>query len=925
MTTTTAFRIRKPTASVNLPHNPSFEGTGGFTLTNTTGGGRVSTKQHSGRYSCQVTPTSGTGYVTLTTQTQTNEAHVFLVWVHGNPTKLTNGSTDITPTLAQVGARGWNRWLATFSASQSNGQTTCAVKSTSTIYVDDVLLYAGNPADGLLDYFDGDSGVGRRWLGGRFTSASRQLAIFKRQPVWDGGIIQNLDDGQTVICELVVGLGVYPVEAIKDVTARGQVIHREQLPQPRSAKLIFSFLSRSLQELTERRADWLRKVPIDHPFALLIDIGNTTVEGRFTYVRGMEGNFEGFQEKVPLELEAQDPNLYGLAHTYAALTASATPSASYVAAKEEGVWRGFSGGTGARGPARVVYTAPNGALYWGTESVSGTAYVQKWNGEAVSDVCSVTGSITAGPQINTLAVSPDGLTLYVGGDYTHMNGTSGFNGIGKVTLSSGTAAKVPSAGSGCSGGVVLCGEIDPTGTYWVVGGTFTSINGVSVSRFARMTLTGETWSAVSGGAFGAAVRTLKALLNGDYLVGGSFDASTGLAAPSAPSASSARVTSPTTGTLQAGAVYRYKLTILTAVGETEASSAGSVTITAGGPSGNDNAANVNWSSGGTGTTGYRLWRNEVTGTYPVTTSGTDYYLLKEFGAGTTSYQDLGLDTLDKSRLAPTVNASGHRTPRVAWYDASATAWKNWGIIGMAGGDVYTIDVLPDQLTAVVGGSMTACDGTVCGGVAYISSPDGAWLPLGQGVSGGVVNAVRRAHDGRIWAGGAFTAADGNTLATRLARFDGFPYGVWQHVDIIPAGTVYSLAARQPDEIIIGHASTITSAAAATLVSYPGTAVWRPQILIDGPGVLRSIACYETGDELLLTHTLATNEQVVIDTFARTAISNIAGDVLNKIRPGSSLDTFYIPSGGGTITAHLTGGGSLALSGKDANTGVDLPQ
>lgn len=924
---TTAFRVKVPTTALQEVWNGSFEGTAGFTLVNCTGGGRVTTEQHSGRYACQVTPTSGTGYVQLTTRTQTNEARVLLAWVKGNPTKLTNGATDVTPVLVETGANGWNRWLATFSASQCSGQTSCAVKATTTIYVDDVLLYVGNPAQGLLVYFDGDSGRGRRWLAGRYTSASKQLAMYKDEPVWDGGIVEALDDGENVICELAVGMGVYPVEAIKDVTARGRVIFREQLPKPRSARLVFNFKARSLQELTERRADWLRKVPIDRPFALLVDIGNTTVEGRFTYVDGMGGNHDGWVEKVALELEAQDPNLYELSQSSTALTVSATPSASHVAVKEEGVWRGFSGGVGVRGPARVVYTAPDGTIFWGTESISGTAYVQRWNSETVTDVCSVTGSLSAGPQINALAVTNDGLTLLVCGDYTHMGGTSGFNGVGKVTLSSLTAAKVPSAGTGCSGGAILCGEVDPTGTYLVVGGTMTGINGVSVSRFARMTISGEVWSAVGGAGFDAAVRDVAAAVNGDYLVGGSFGPSSGFGTPAAPSVASVYDSSP--GTLIPGRTYRYKRTIVTAVGETDASAYTSVIIQSGGSPPNHNAADLSWSAPGGSATAQRIWRTKgyeaVLANDPANL--TEYYFLAEVAAGASSYHDETHEGLDYSRIPPTVNSSGHRTPRVAWYDASLGAWRNWGVSGMSGGDVYALDLFPDQQTAVAAGTMTACDGTTCGGVAYIEGGDGVWLPLGTGMAGGVVNAIRRGHDGRVWAGGAHASADGNTLAAKLSRFDGFPYGLWQHVDIIPAGTVYSIATRHPDEVIVGHSSTVTSAAASNAVTTTGTADWQPQIIIDGAAgaVVRSIAVYETGDELLLTHILAANEQVVIDTEARTVVSNVAGDILSKVRPGSSLDTFHIPHDGGTVTVHATGSPSVRLAGRAANVSVDVPQ
>jgi hypothetical protein len=914
------FRVKIPASAINDPFNPSFEGTTGFALTSATGG-RNTTVQHSGAASCLVTPTAGTGYVTLTTRTLTNEARVMLAWAQGAITKLTVGATDVTPIPVEFGANGWVRWAATFTAAQCNGQTTCAVKSTTAFYVDDVLLYAGDASDGYPVYFDGDSGPGRRWLAGRYTSASKQLAWYQDAPVWDGGVIAPLDDNSQVGVELITGFGFPPVTVQSDRTASGRILYRETQLGARAARLNIWMLAQEGDDyelLTEIIADVERKIPLDRPFALLVDLGNTTQEARFTYTGGLQGSIdfrEGTWSRQTLELEAQDPRFYDVTPASSSLTVSATPTATYIAVKEQGVWRGFSGGAGVRGPARVVYTAPDGTLYWGTENISGTAYVQKWDGETVSDVMTVTGSITAGPQVNTLAVSPDGLTLYIGGDYTHMDGTAGYNGVGKVTLATGAEAKVPSGGTGASGGAVLTGEIDPSGTYWVVGGNFTSINGVSASRFARMTLSGETWTAVASAAFGAAVRAVKTATNGDYFVGGSFDASSGFSTPAAPTVVSVTDASP--GTMIPGYRYRYKRSILTALGESDASAYTEVTIQ---NPGGHSAADVSWSAAGGSATGYRIYRTKGYEAVlaPDTTNLTEYYFLAEVGLVTT-YHDETHEGLDFSRIPPTVNLSGHRTPRVAWYDASAAAWRNWGRSGISGGDVYGLELFPDQQTGVAVGTMTACDGTACGQAAYIQGD--SWLPLGVGLTGGTVHSVKRDQAGRVWAGGAHTAGDGSTLAAKLSRFDGFPYGVWQHVDIIPAGTVYSIATRQPDEIAIAHSSTTSSAAAGNTVTVTGTAAWTPQIIVTGPGTLRAISCYETGEELLFTHAFATNEQAVLDLTERTFVSNVAGDILSKVRPGSAFDTFHLPPGGGTVTVHMTGGGSVRLAGRPANVSI----
>ena len=83
-----------------------------------------------------------------------------------------------------------------------------------------------------------------------------------------------------------------------------------------------------------------------------------------------------------------------------------------------------------------------------------------------------------------------------------------------------------------------------------------------------------------------------------------------------------------------------------------------------------------------------------------------------------------------------------------------------------------------------------------------------------------------------------------------------------------------------------------------------------------------MACYETGAELLVTHTLVANETVTIDPDERTVTSSVHGDILSRLRPGSTLDRFRLPSGASKLLVHMTGGGSLRATGRPANASTD---
>lgn len=124
---------------------------------------------------------------------------------------------------------------------------------------------------------------------------------------------------------------------------------------------------------------------------------------------------------------------------------------------------------------------------------------------------------------------------------------------------------------------------------------------------------------------------------------------------------------------------------------------------------------------------------------------------------------------------------------------------DWRSIDGAGIDrqVKAVLAVGDQL--VIGGSFRAISGTTMHGVAI--GDQGAWQPLGGGVTGGQgeVRALARLPNGDLVAAGSFSVATGG-VADRIARWNG---SSWQPLGAGISGTVYALAVLPDGDLVAG--------------------------------------------------------------------------------------------------------------------------
>lgn len=874
--------VVKGKQATNQDYNGGMEGSAGLAFSGA--GSRVKLHAKTGQYSAALSNET----LTLTGAALPNAAHIVTAWAYGDPpTTLAVGATTRAPRVLDVQG-GFTRYGALFTAAECNTVTTRKVTTTGATWVDDVCTLAADDWDDVSEAFDGET-AGCRWLGPAFNAPS-----YRPVDVMDNGQILAIDDGLTVWCKMAVPPSMMPLEVLKQEAASGNTqIYQDTRLKERAIRLELHVKVTGFASPAEAREGWHKRIarlqrlfPLRRQFAVRYVGGARHQEFRVVLVgfevvnwQNTTGNAHG---DVVVLLTALDPRPKELIENYVALTMNRSLTLSYFTARDganSGQWT--SRGSGPGQTVRRIYVAPDHTEYVCGYAPTGTAYVKRRNADNTwATICTCTGSITGGPIVYDCVQSPDGTKLYVVGDFTTVNGVAGFNGLATITLSSLAAANM---GTGCSGGHAERCRLSPGGDYLIIVGAFTSVSGTSANRVARRLLASGAWSAFASGLVGTGM-ALAVNQASDLYVGGNFGASSGLSAPGAPTLTSVYDANgllwdwPTLS----GPVFQYKLTYLTAVGETEGGTAQSVTLATTPPSFHK-GCDVSWSAGGAGTTGYRLWRTEG--------NGTTFYLLKEFASGTTSYQDRGFQALNKTQTPPTLNTSGHRTTNIARWDATAGAWKSVGLTGF-NGIVYDLDLAPNGVDLVIVGDFTTADGGAANRVAWWQG--GQLLPCGSGVTGGPAYGVKRLRNGRVAVVGSFTSAGGMTAGSQLAFWTGGARGAWLPADIVwPVGAILTHVAENYDDLLVGSDSTGTATAAAlTTVTVEGQAGSQPLWETLGPCVLRALINQRTGDALYFSEAavIAANETWRFDAsdLMKTLVSTgQPGSLVGRVLMGSN--------------------------------------
>jgi hypothetical protein len=247
--------------------------------------------------------------------------------------------------------------------------------------------------------------------------------------------------------------------------------------------------------------------------------------------------------------------------------------------------------------------------------------------------------------------------------------------------------------------------------------------------------------------------------------------------------------------------------------------------------------------------------------------GQPYYYLATVPATATSYTDDGSDIIS-ALVEPTAATDGGRTKRVAKWDATWSGWRSVGTTGMSDGVVRGLALLGDEASLVAVGSFTRADAQAATKAAYYNGQ--TWAPMGKGLTGGFFGpygAFYNREDGRVYALGDFAFDLCEDVAVWVPGTGGAGY--WTHTDLVAASnTVIAGGAidHNGDVWIVGDTSSTALCGAATTVTVtqaPGIFTY-PRVYVTGPGTLRSIENWTTGQALRFNLPVAANEVVTLD-------------------------------------------------------------
>lgn len=237
------------------------------------------------------------------------------------------------------------------------------------------------------------------------------------------------------------------------------------------------------------------------------------------------------------------------------------------------------------------------------------------------------------------------------------------------------------------------------------------------------------------------------------------------------------------------------------------------------------------------------------------------------------------------------------------YNPRTFAWE--AICTSADATIDACAVGPDG-KVYLGGKFTTLNGVAVNQVAAWNGTQISALGAGVGAPATFdaadsksIKALAVASDGTLWCGGRFDTA-GTVAAINLAKWQG---GAWTPSDLsFNNRPVNDLAFDKLGNLFV--AATVSGGAdvpdteGITDICYCGSADEKPVITFYGPGTLKSLKHLVTGDKIEFDYTMADGEIMTLDLRRNDSeifVSNVNGNQLRAIRPGSNYDTFALIS------------------------------
>lgn len=535
---------------VNYIKNPSFEESvsDNWTASGTTPS-QLTHDAVFGLAAGRLTTGSGDNYIKSNqVSVADDETVVATAYVRNNTSTTVDASiriydatnTAVRATTTQTAASDWIRLIATWkntTGSAANvelrlGNFTSSTTSQIDVDAAQLVIYGSTVAAAdvhELDYFDGDSDDAV-WLGRAHNSTTRISRDTKEH-----GQILNLADDLGLLVETLHGAGLATVRNSSTELALGDgAVHQRTRTSTRTISLSAIVDGSSLANLLDQRRALVEALQPDRgrrgqairlfhlrPGQTYGD--PTWREVRAIYDSGLEiQRLAGHVDKFNLRLLAPDPSLAEEKAESAALDPSDSPSATRFYTKEDGIWSAIANAN-ANGAINFVYWSENLGLI----VIGGT--FTNWNNIGAADYIvgydRGTGTFTAlssglNGQPRAAQDAPDGVNLYVVGDFT-ANGGATVN-MHRVGYFDGSAWNNADTSSDVASGTVYDLTFDEYGDLYLVG-TFTDFDGVStLDHSIKYDMSATSWSVMGASGTGAATYVMAADHKGGVYLAGIF-------------------------------------------------------------------------------------------------------------------------------------------------------------------------------------------------------------------------------------------------------------------------------------------------------------------------------------------------------------------------------------------------------------------
>ncbi len=247
--------------------------------------------------------------------------------------------------------------------------------------------------------------------------------------------------------------------------------------------------------------------------------------------------------------------------------------------------------------------------------------------------------------------------------------------------------------------------------------------------------------------------------------------------------------------------------------------------------------------------------------------------------------------------------AGVTSNRIHKWDVAAAVATAVGGNGQLNALCRALAIAKDGLL-FAGGDFTTASGNTVNRIAQFGGAD--WLAMESGVDNLVYSLAM--IDDFLWLGGTFlnTAATPALSMPRLGFWNGTTF-VRSDVDLPGSPIVHAIAGAKKD-VHIGHTTTGTiKVGKLTAVSNTGTASAYPIAVFTGPGTLKWLENFSTGDRLYFDLQAQAGEEITIDfrTGVKKITSNWRPAPLLPLR-ASDFGSWRLLPGSNDVVAYITG-------------------